>query len=349
MHIQDAQQDTLHPPAVYITSMYDTIAKNEPQLHLPYNKAQIYFEFSAPQFINEDFTTYDYRLLGTGDTNWSVSRKSHSVYFANLRPGNYTFQVRALGFNGKWGAATAYSFIVNTPFWQQTWFLLLIAAIVGILIYALYRYRVQQLIRLQKIRNRIATDLHDEIGSNLTNINILSSLGKKNLSEPQRANDFLQRISEEVSSSSQALDDIIWSVNTNHDTLEETVARMRRYAAELFDAANINYELHLDTAFEEKKISMEQRRDVYLLYKEAMNNISKHANAKHVSIQIAIEHNHLVLYIKDDGKGFNMSNEYSRHGLKGMKERVKKWKGNIVIESAEQKGTFIQIRMPASK
>jgi signal transduction histidine kinase len=133
----------------------------------------------------------------------------------------------------------------------------------------------------------------------------------------------LQRISEEVSSSSQALDDI-WSVDTSHNTLEETVARMRRYAAELFDAANIRYELYLDPEFEEKKLAMEQRRDVYLLYKEAVNNISKHANAKKVSIQIAMEHNQFLLYIKDDGKGFQTSKESDRYGLKGMKERVKK-------------------------
>jgi len=239
--------------------------------------------------------------------------------------------------------------MVSTPFWQQIWFILLIILIVAAGVYGLYRYRVQQLIRLQKVRNNIARDLHDEIGSSLTNINILSSLSKKNLLQPQHAQNFLQRISEEVSSSSQALDDIIWSVNSNNDTLEVTVARMRRYAAELFDANNIGYELYLDTAFEEKKLLMEQRRDIYLLYKEALNNISKHAGAKHVSIQISIVHNHFYLNIEDDGKGFNMNDESNRHGLKGMKERVQKWKGKIAIESAEQKGTSVQISMPVSK
>jgi len=217
------------------------------------------------------------------------------------------------------------------------------------LLYALYRYRIKQLVRLQKVRNRIATDLHDEIGSNLTNISILSNLSKKSLSQPQQANDFLQRISEEVSSSSQALDDIIWSVNSSHDTMEQTVARMRRYAAELFDAANIRYELQLDPVFEEKKLAMEQRRDIYLLFKESVNNISKHAGAREVSIQLAIVHNHLLLQVKDDGKGFDTMKEFNRHGLKGMKERVNKWKGKITVESAEQKGTVIEIRLPLSK
>jgi len=202
--------------------------------------------------------------------------------------------------------------------------------------------------QLQSMRNSIATDLHDEIGSNLTNISILSTLSKNNLSQPEKASDFLQRISEEVTSSSQALDDIIWSVNTSHDTLEETVARMRRYAAELFDAANISYDLHLDPAFEEKKLIMEQRRDLYLLYKEAVNNIFKHADAKQVSIKIAIDRHHLLLHVKDDGKGFETNKESDRHGLKGVKERVKKWKGKIEIQSAINEGVLIQIWLPVA-
>ncbi|HEY0680501.1 MAG TPA: two-component regulator propeller domain-containing protein [Chitinophagaceae bacterium] len=351
--VQDLQQDTLPSLPVYLTRIStgpdDTsslLYVNEARLS--YNKAQIYFEFSSPQYLNEDFTQYSYRLLGGHDTSWNSVGKSRSVYFANLRPGSYTFETRALGFNGQWGRPASYSFIVSTPFWQKSWFILLVIIAASLLIYALYRYRMQQLIRLHKVRNRIATDLHDEIGSNLTNISILSSLSKKSLSQPEKAGNFLQRISEEVASSSQALDDIIWSVNSNHDTLEETVTRMRRYAAELFDAANISNELYLDPAFEEKKLSMEQRRDIYLLYKEAVNNISKHAEAKQVSIQLAIVHNQLVLEIKDDGKGFLPGKISDRHGLNGMTERVKKWKGKIEIESAVQKGTTIHIRLPLS-
>lgn len=351
---RDINQDTISAPPVYIINASFAPTDTSSFLyanytHLPFNKAQIYFEFSSPQYINEAFTKYSYRLLGGNDTTWTMSGRSHSVYFANLRPGHYTFEVRALGFNGQWGQAAVSSFLVDTPFWQTAWFITLIIAAIGLSVYALYRYRVKQLIRLQKVRNRIATDLHDEIGSNLTNISILTNLCKKNLSVPQKANDFLQRISEEVSSSSQALDDIIWSVNSNHDTMEETVARMRRYAAELFDAANIKYELYLDTAFEEKKLAMEQRRDIYLLYKEAVNNISKHAGAKHVNIKLSIEHHQLFLTISDDGKGFSTEKESGRHGLKGMMERVSKWGGKIKIESALQKGTTIEIRVPLAK
>jgi signal transduction histidine kinase/ligand-binding sensor domain-containing protein len=352
VYARDMNQDAITSFPVYITRVSgapaDTALYND-SARLPHGKAQIYFEFSSPQLINEDFGKYSYRLVGSNDPAWNMAGSSRSVYFANLRPGKYTFQVRTLGFNGAWGMPATYDFLVEAPFWQKTWFILLVVFAIGLLAYAAYRYRVQQLIQLQRVRNRIATDLHDEIGSNLTNISILSNLSKTNLLQPQKAGDFLQRISEEVSSSSQALDDIIWSVNTNHDTLEETVARMRRYAAELFDSANISYELYLDPAFEGKRLSMEQRRDLYLLYKEAVNNISKHADAQHVIIQIAIEHNQLLLSVKDDGKGFDAEKESNRYGLKSMKLRVKKWKGKISIDSGIGQGTFMQVRLPVSR
>jgi signal transduction histidine kinase/ligand-binding sensor domain-containing protein len=350
VYARDAQQDTLKPPAVYITKVYTANAESATNAGsiVPYNKAQINFEFSAPQFINEKITTYTYRLLGSNDTSWAAAGKSQLVYYASLRPGNYTFEVKAMGFDGNWGQPAFHRFVVTTPFWQRAWFLILMIAFAALLGYAFYRYRISQLIRLQKVRNSIATDLHDEIGSNLTNISILSNLSKKNLSQPDKAGEFLQRISEEVAASSQALDDIIWSVNTGHDTLDETVSRMRRYAAELFDAAGIKYDLYLNPLFEEKKLTMEQRRDVYLIYKEAVNNIFKHAAATQVIIKINIEQQQLVLQIKDNGKGFDATKTSARHGLPGIRERVQKWKGKVEIITADNKGTFIKIMLPVA-
>jgi signal transduction histidine kinase len=351
IYARDLQQDTLPPPPVYITKAAIGPATQDSAIgqaaRLSYRKPQIYFEFCAPQFINEEWNEYKYRLLGSIDTNWIKATSSRSVYFASLQPGHYTFEVKVLGFNGAWGEPARYSFIVTTPFWQKGWFIALIIAAVAMLGYALYRYRIQQLIRLQQVRNQIATDLHDEIGSNLTNISILTSLSKKNIDQPQQATNFLQRISEEVASSSQSLDDIIWSVNVNHDTLEETVARMRLYAAELFDGGDIHYDLQLDPAFEKTKLIMEQRRDIYLIYKEAVNNILKHAKAKNVLIKIAMISGHqLQLYIKDDGIGFDTNKISHRHGLEGMRSRVKKWKGKMQIVSAANRGTSLDIILP---
>ena len=177
--------------------------------------------------------------------------------------------------------------------------------------------------KLQQVRNRIATDLHDDIGSTLTNISILTELSKRNRKEPEKAEAYLDRISEEIDASGQALDDIIWSVNTKNDTLHETAARMRRYAAELFDARNIRYELKMDPLIAEKKIMMEQRRDLFLIFKESLNNIQKHAAASAVSISLFIEKENIKLIINDDGKGFDTTKPTHRNGIKNIEERVK--------------------------
>ena len=343
---KDEQLDTLPPPRVQITSVL--LQNNDTINHaftiapkISYNKPQISFNFSALQFFNEKQIFYSYRLIGGSDTNWRKPRNTHEVSYASLKPGNYNFEVRALGWNGQWGQSTVYSFTVISPFWQQWWFIGLSILAFGSLIYMLYRYRLQQLMRLQKIRNRIATDLHDDIGSSLTNINILSRLSKQHIAKVEQEV-FLNRISEEVNASSQALDDIIWSVNSSNDTLEETLTRMRRYAAELFDADNVHYEFEMDPSISEKKMGMELRRDFYLIYKEAVNNISKHARASHVQIKIGIEKSNLQLIVIDDGKGFDSLAATHRNGLKNLHSRAERWKGFVDIHSEQGKGTYIR-------
>ena len=303
------------------------------------------FEFSALGFSNEKQVLYSFRLKGSNDTTWSKPENIHEAFYASLAPGNYSFQIRTIGWNGREGIATTLSFRIKTPFWNQWWFYMLCIVLIALFFYSLYLYRVRQLVRLQKVRNSIATDLHDDIGSTLTNISILSELGNKNLSQPEKAQPFLVRISEEVQASSQAMDDIIWSVNSRNDSLPETMARMRRYAAELFDNTNVSCHLQLDERGH-RKLSMEQRRDVYLIYKEALNNIHKHAGASNVWIAVFENQKYLHMNIRDDGKGFDISFVSHRNGLKNLRARVQKWKGEITVESSPGKGTAIELRLP---
>ena len=315
-------------------------------LHLKSGNNSLAFNFAALDFASANKITYYYQL-DDYEKNWiNAGNRSYASY-TNLPPGRYLFKVKA-SHNGQSDVApvTTLSIVIDPPFWRTWWFLLLaIAAVTGVL-YALYRYRINQLIALQKVRNRIATDLHDDIGSTLTNISILSELSKKNMQNEEQTKNFLNRISEEVYFSNQALDDIVWSINTSNDTLEQTVARMRRYAAEVFDIGNISYSLQLDEQFERYKLNMDQRRDCFLLFKEAINNIYKHAHAKHVSIKVWVERSHLYMEIVDDGKGFDTSASSNRNGIKNMHSRIEKRNGSINIRSGEGKGTCTEIAFP---
>ncbi|MDB5201339.1 MAG: hypothetical protein JWQ27_748 [Ferruginibacter sp.] len=355
VNIKDGEMENTPPPPVYITALLlgdsnVTFSTHDPAstLQLTYDQNQVSFEFSSPAFINEKQVLYNYRLLGSGDTMWSGAANRHTVSYASLRPGTYRFEIRTMGWNGEWGEPAGVAFRIQPAFWQTGWFYILIACVLLLGIYSLYRYRVRQLLKLQQVRNRIATDLHDDIGSTLTNINMLSEISRKNLGQPEEAAKFLQRISEEVTASSQALNDIIWNVNTRNDSMEETLFRMRRYAAELFDNSKTTCHLLIDDTIAGKKINMEQRRDLYLIYKESMNNILKHAFAKNVWVDIQWKGGAFLLKIKDDGKGFESSVLTNRNGLRNIYSRTAKWKGSTKLTTAQGKGTLMEIVLPVT-
>jgi ligand-binding sensor domain-containing protein/two-component sensor histidine kinase len=346
LHQESPLQPSILTASLGILENKQTIILPNEKISIRPNQNAARFEFGALGFLNERQILYSYRLKGSGDTTWSKPENIHEASYVSLSPGNYTFEVKTIGWNGEYSIPATFSFFIGTPFWKQWWFIALGVVALVVFFYTLYRYRIRQLLRLQTVRNNIATDLHDDIGSSLTNISILSELSSKNISEPEKAQPFLQRISEEVQASSQAMDDIIWSVNSRNDSLQETMARMRRYAAELFDNSDIKCHLDLEENASNKKLTMEQRRDVYLIYKEALNNIHKHAAANNVWINVRQNQNHLLMKVKDDGKGFNTDLITHRNGLKNLRSRVDKWDGKIKIESEENKGTSIGIKIP---
>jgi len=191
--------------------------------------------------------------------------------------------------------------------------------------------------------------LHDDIGTKLTNINILSTLTNQAMQDTERARQLLTRISNEVQTSSAALDDIVWNINTRNDTLEEIIPRMRRYAKEVLSGKNVKFNIRVPEQMNHMKFTMEKRHDVYLLFKEMVNNIHKHAYANEVMIDIELTDAVFSLHIRDDGKGFDVGVPTNRNGLLNMKMRTERWKGKLKIESRLDKGTDIRIDLPLKK
>jgi signal transduction histidine kinase len=278
------------------------------------------------------------------DKAWLTAPRNGFARYASLPPGDYSFMVRNFGdSNGSRHRRIAIH--IGTPFWRQWWFIVACAAAVFFIGFSIYRYRIQQLISLQKVRNRIATDLHDDIGSTLTNINILAELSSVNINNTPKAATFIQRISEEVGTTAQSLDDIVWSINTGNDSLSQMAARMRRYASDLFEHADITWQLLFDENIGTRKLTMDQRRDIYLIFKEAVNNIYKHAQATHVQVTLQLQKGQVVLEINDNGRGFDQSLPTDGNGVKNMHTRTKKWRGRCTVTS-NTGGTAIKITMP---
>ena len=324
----------------------DTLITYKKLLKLPYSKNSLSFNFAAIDLISADRMNYFYQLVGH-DEDWIDAGTRNYAAYTNLPSGKYTFKIKALrNLSDAPGDITELVIYIEPPFWRRAWFILLCIVFVSAILLSIYRYRISQLIKLQKVRSRIATDLHDDIGSSLTNINILTELTRQNMQQQNEAVNFLDRISEEVNTFGQALDDIVWSINSNNDSLEQTVARMRRYAAEMLDSSLESYTIQFDEKFGARKLNMEQRRDFYLLFKEIINNIHKHSKAKHVDIRIWFDKSTLHMQVKDDGIGFDPAAPSTRNGIRNLYARAEKWDGEVKIDSRVGIGTNIQVAIP---
>ncbi|PZR26585.1 MAG: hypothetical protein DI535_13680 [Citrobacter freundii] len=323
----------------------DTLITYKKILELPYSQNSISFTFAAFDVLSAGRLNYSYKLSGL-DKDWFDAGTRNYAAYTHLPSGKYTFYVKATrNFSTENAPVTSLVIVIEPPFWRTPWFIILCVLLLAASLYGIYRYRISQLIRLQKVRNRIASDLHDDIGSALTHINILSELSKAGVDPKAETAGFLDRITEEVTNCGQSLDDIVWSINSNNDTMEQMVARMRRYVAEVLETRVEKYTVDFDDRFANRKLNMEQRRDFFLLFKELINNIYKHSRASQVDIRVWLERNTLHLRVSDNGIGFDQTKSTERNGVKNMHARTEKWGGKIEIRSAPEAGTVIKIAM----
>ncbi len=311
----------------------DTTAAYRTRIELAYQDHSLGISFAALDFSPVHQYRYYYRLAGY-EKHWVDAGLRNYAAYTNIPPGDYVFMVKyAKDPDNPGDPVSAVHVIVHGPFWKNAWFIGLMIALLIAAVYGIYRYRIAQVVKLLQVRQHVAADLHDDIGSTLSNINILSELSRKSLQNPVQATGFLDRISEEVNTSSQSLDDIIWSINTHNDTWEETFSRMRRYAAEVFENSGTAYNVNLAEQGGRVKINMEKRRDLFLIYKEILNNIHKHADASEVQIDMQFLDNRLLMRISDNGTGFDQLAQTHRNGIRNLRRRVARWKGTMELES----------------
>ena len=305
-------------------------------------------------------TRYQYRLEGV-DADWSELSAERSVTFANLSPGAYRFLVRAVNADDALSPQPAsVSFLILRPVWQRWWFLLLAAFAVSFLIYALYRYRIAQIIKLERVRTRIATDLHDDIGSSLSKIAILSEVARqRNGSNKAEKTDKIEPLEIIANTSREMVDsmsDIVWAINPERDRLSDLIQRMRHFTEELLDARDIGYQFVVPENLKDIALGADQRREIYLIFKECVNNLAKHSGATRAEIAVRLENENLIISIKDDGRGFDVSeksggasNGFGGNGLPNMKKRARKCGGELRIDSKIGEGTGIALEIPVGK
>jgi signal transduction histidine kinase/ligand-binding sensor domain-containing protein len=334
----------------------DTKAENSPlrtapwlakEITLPYSDNMITFDFAALDFTAPSRNLYQYKMEGF-DKDWVLSGNIHSATYTNLDPGTYTFRVKGSNKDQAWNEHGTSIRLTILPPWYMTWWFRILVAIAAIAtVYGFYRYRLQQALKLQAVRNRIASDLHDEIGSNLSNISIFSKVARQRKPETPQVADLLGKISEYTQTSMNAMNDIVWMINARNDRFENIMVRMRTLASELFEATNCNLHIEFDERLNNVKLDMDKRKNFYLIFKEGVNNIAKYAGCTDVWINMNLKNRHVVLIIKDNGKGFDPEHVKRGNGLVNMRTRAGILKGDLKLVSDAEHGTVIELIFPA--
>jgi signal transduction histidine kinase/ligand-binding sensor domain-containing protein len=325
----------------------ETGAASIPQIELAATHNNLAIEYVALSFLGEDNLRYQYQLEGV-DSDWSPATRSRSVNYARLAPGTYRFLLRAINREGEANQQPAIlAFVILQPVWQRWWFLTLAGIMIGLVGYALYRYRLGRLLELERVRTRIASDLHDDIGSSLSQIAILSEVlrVKANRDDENFTHPLAQiaRVSREAVDS---MSDIVWAINPQHDYLYDLSRRMRRFASELLPASNIEFSFNSPGENEGLELGADLRRQVFLIFKESVNNLARHSGCQRAEIALRIDGAWLVLRVSDDGKGLAASTADHGNGLLSMRRRAESLGGGLDIVSENGKGMTLTLKVP---
>lgn len=301
-------------------------------------QAHIQFDFVGLSYVPGNVVRYQYRL---GDDAWSTPSVSRTVSYGSIAPGKYLFAVRALNSDGGTSPVPAtVEFQVLPPLWRQVWFqgILLCAVIVGIV--WVQRARTARLIEIERVRTRIATDLHDDIGTSLSQIAILSEVAHRRAGGPN-SSEPIERIGELSREMLDSISDIVWAIQPHKDHLSDLKQRMRRFAADLLSPHNVEMHWSVDDSGRDLELNTELRQQVYLIFKESVKNIAQHSQATSARIDLRVTERHLILKVADNGRGLQFLDQPEGNGLKSMKLRAARLGGELEVRSAAGETTVL--------
>jgi len=300
---------------------------------------QVEIDFGGFNFRVGETLHYRYRLDGANEA-WSAPSDRRTVTYASLRPGDYRFVVHAVNSDGALSPrSAAVSFTILQPVWRRWWFLALVGLAVAGGAHAAHRYRVQRLLEMAHMRTRIATDLHDDIGANLTRIALLTEVARR--PRDTEMDGHLASIAGIARESVSSMSDIVWAINPARETLLDLTRRLRSHAEEIFTLRGIDLRFHTAGIRDGLRLGVDVRRDLLLVFKEAVNNAARHSGCTAVDIQLTLNGAHLSLTIADNGGGFDPSSPAEGQGLASMARRARRLGGTLKIDSAPGRGTIV--------
>ncbi|EEF63194.1 sensor histidine kinase [Pedosphaera parvula] len=336
-------------------------------------KQRFEFRYTGLSFVAPDKVRFKYRLKGL-ESEWVDANNRRIAYYSYLKPGTYTFEATACNNDGVWNETGASLPLTILPqFWQTWWFtsggvMAGICAVAGGARYATrrrLRQRMEKLERqraLERERARIAKDIHDDLGASLTRITMLSQSGRTDAEDPHQAAADLDHIYRTARELTKAMDEIVWAVSPQHDTLDSLVSYLGKFAQDFLSVAGIRCRLDVPIELPHWPLTAEVRHNLFLAFKEALNNVLKHAAATEVRVSLTLSNKEFNLFVADNGRGFDPKAPLSAsadsrlqdrissgNGLINMCKRLEEIEGLCEISSTHGEGTRIKFTVRIKK
>ncbi|MBK7761897.1 MAG: hypothetical protein IPI46_00805 [Bacteroidetes bacterium] len=306
----------------------------------------ISFSVSSIDFYSGFNKNYYYRIILNGDTSqWKSNNRLKQFSFLNMASGNYRIEVKSSNAHNLWSNNTAsLNFQILSPWYNRWWFYLLSICALAMVLYLLYDYRIRQIRKIDSFRNKLSRDLHDDIGSTLSSINILSRTAQRSAQQvgDEKTNSSLHKINERSQRLLSNMSDIIWNINPSNDSVDEMMSRIREYATTLMEAKEIDCKFNF-TAKKTLKLPMNIKSNLYLICKEAINNLSKYSDCTQAIISLAVDEKLILLSVEDNGNGFDLEKVTHMGGLRNMQHRANEMNGILNIHSDIGKGTKVNL------
>jgi len=354
------ERQNLSPPPIVIKSLIANEAEvplpaigSSPPLRLEPGTRQLEFRYNALSYVAPRRVRFEYRILGV-DEDWVDAGSDRTVRYARMPPGHYVFQVRGSNNDGVWnyeGASLAFYLV---PYFHQTIWFRLFAVVLGAILIASVAYslararhrrrlaRARQREILERERGRIARDMHDEVGAQLTRITILGRLAEASPDSRGKLEDLLSNITRTSRESVKRFDEIVWAINPRNDSLPKFADYLASYADSYFAQTNVRCSLNIPTSLPDVPLSSATRHNLVRSCEEAMGNVLGHAEATEVKVGMDVESDGLVISVSDNGRGFLVdTKEPAGNGLLNMRKRMSDIGGTCRVESEPDQGTCV--------
>lgn len=337
---------TIHPPEkVSVYSVSSINQKVEYPFHQFFHCRQenqgLVIQFGVPEFEQNQEYQFQYRM---NEEEWHFLGSEGTLVFSDLRPGNYFLEIRCISQSGSTGLPANLKFKIVPYFYQTWWFLLLgicSTAAMSWLIFSILRRRKTA---MENMRQAIAADLHDEVGASLTSIQILAQIASQGT--PEKRDKALDKLPEQVKSTASALKEIVNYIQPSNGHAEVVLSELSRYAGETLEQSGIAYQIETDQCTADFIVNPQVKQHLGRMFKEILNNVTKHSQASLVHIQFDCSMDCLKLTVTDNGRGFDTRNHYPGQGLKNLQQRAQQIGASIQIESKVGLGTSYHIGLP---